>query len=165
MLLDGVWLLAYLALTRFCFGRMDMRRSALVLILGLGLLAAAPLAAQQAQSSLAPGLSSGLGSGLNSGLSSGLNSALETALGTPTPRTLADPFNPYAQLQGGGDCAPLQIDPDHTGCRPYAWLKSERPNPNRIVTYYGDTAFRPRFDEQDPNRVQTYSGDSALRGW
>jgi hypothetical protein len=136
---------------------------ALVVLASFALDVAATDASAQ-QSPLGIGVTGGLQGGIGSGLQSGLPSSLESGLGPPSARTLADPFNPYVRLQGeGGGCAPLQVDPDHRGCRPYEWLFDEGPDPNAIVSYYGDNAIRLRPRSPDPNRIETYFGDSAFR--
>jgi hypothetical protein len=137
----------------------------LFIAFGILTLSVASASAQSSlgQQSLSPGLSSGLGSSMESGLQGSVSSDLQARLGDEGTRTLADPFNPYSALQGGGGCAPEQVDPDHRGCRPYAWIRNEGPDPNRIQTYSGDSAFRSGPVQAGPNRIETYGGDSALR--
>lgn len=128
------------------------------LLVGSLLLGAGGAHAQQ--SPLGSGLNSGLNSGLSSSLRDGIGSGLYSGLGVPTPRTMADPFNPN-RVPTGGSCAPGQIDPDFTGCRPAEWLRGETANANRVVTYVGDSAFRAP-SRTDPNRLIT-PGDSGGR--
>jgi hypothetical protein len=99
-----------------------------------------PAVAQQ--DTLAPGVTSGLQGGLSSGLGGGISSGFSSGLGPASPRTLGDAFNPDRSAFLGGGCAPSQADPDHTGCRPTEWIRNEGKNPNRIITYTGDSAFR-----------------------
>ena len=110
----------------------------LVLVLATLALNASPAGAQQ---SLSTGLNGGIGSGLGTSLGGGIGSGLTGSLGAPSERTLADPFNTSRAITGGG-CAPTQSDPDRTGCRPQEWIRNEGLNPNRIITYSGDSAFR-----------------------
>lgn len=113
-------------------------RYAILILAGLAL-QAAPASAQQ--NPLGTGLGSGVGSGIGSGVGSGIGGDLASGLGAPSQRTLGDAFNPNRQALGGG-CAPTQADPDHTGCRPAEWIRNEGLNPNRVITYSGDSAFR-----------------------
>lgn len=108
-------------------------------------------------------LEGSIGSGLGSALQSGLGGGITSSLGIPS-RTMADPFNPSFNRQGGADgsCAPGQVDPDRTGCRPAEWLRFQTLNANRQITYSGGGALQSSVGP-DPNRIQTYSGDSAFR--
>jgi hypothetical protein len=101
---------------------------------------ASPAWAQQ--DPFATGFNSGLGGGISSGIEGGIGSGITSGLGPPSQRTLGDAFNPNRTELGGG-CAPTQVDPDHRGCRPLDWIRSEGPDANRIITYSGDSAFRP----------------------
>jgi hypothetical protein len=105
-----------------------------------------------AQSSTYDGrVNSGIGNGVQSEVGGTIGSGLDGQLGDTTPRTLADPLNPDRVATASGDCAPGQSDPDHRGCRPTDWARKEGADPNRIVTYSGDGAFRSGPAAADPN--------------
>lgn len=46
-----------------------------------------------------------------------------------------------ASAEGGGGCAQGQADPDRHGCRPLEWIARETPDPNRSITYGGNSMF------------------------
>lgn len=46
-----------------------------------------------------------------------------------------------ASVEGGNGCAQGQADPDHHGCRATEWIARETPDPNRSITYSGNSMF------------------------